>query len=217
MNAKIDNLIKKELGVFIQQARDNIGMSQAEFSRRLKKDPSTVSRYEKGTVAISDETKKKIAEILQVDYYSMPGTPKPTNMIVSAATVPLIGAVVAGEPLETYEDVEEIGVREDVIRKYPNAYALKVHGESMNRKITNGSIVYVNPQKELNNGEIGIIRINGSETTMKRFHKLSDGILLEPESWLPEYQSKIYRGLDAEELHIDGKVVSWAADPQETL
>lgn len=87
----------------------------------------------------------------------------------------------------------------------------------MNKKITNGSIVYVNPQKELNNDELGVIRINGTETTMKRFHKLSDGLLLEPESWLPEFKSKIYRGLDAEELHIDGKVVSWAADPRETL
>lgn len=214
--------IKEErlrLGIYIQEKRESLNLSQAEFGRRIGKNASTVSRYETGSVSITDEMKKKIADVLEVDYYNLPGTPQPpqTKMLISKHTVPLLGAIVAGEPLETYEIVEEIGVRDDVIQKYPNAYALKVHGESMNKRITNGSIVYVNPQKELNNGEVGVIRINGTETTMKRFHKLSDGILLEPESWLPEFQSKIYRGFDAEDLHIDGKVVSWAADPRETL
>ncbi|MDT2668481.1 LexA family protein [Enterococcus dongliensis] len=213
--------IKEErlrLGIYIQENRESLNLSQSEFGKLIGKNASTVSRYETGSVSITDEMKKKIADVLGVDYYDMPGTPAPqTKLIVSKHTVPLLGAIVAGEPLETYEVVEEIGVRDDVIQKYPKAYALKVHGESMNKKITNGAIVYVNPQKELNNGEIGVIRINGTETTMKRFHKLNDGILLEPESWLPEFQSKIYRGLDAEELHIDGKIVSWAADPRETL
>nr|DAZ31962.1 MAG TPA: SOS-response transcriptional repressors (RecA-mediated autopeptidases) [Caudoviricetes sp.] len=218
----MDDELKKErlrLGIYIQEKRELAKLSQSEFGKRIGKNASTVSRYETGSVSITDEMKKKIAEVLNVDYYDMPGTVPPprTNMIVSTHKVPLLGAIVAGEPLETYEDIEEIGARDDIIQKYPNVYALKVHGESMNRKITNGSIVYVNPQKELYNGEIGVIRINGTETTMKRFHKLNDGILLEPESWLPDYQSKIYRGLEAEELHIDGKVVSWAADPRETL
>lgn len=125
----------------------------------------------------------------------------------------LKGAIAAGVPLEMFEVPDSVQVPVDVDRAFPNAYFLVVRGDSMNKIISEGMYVLIDPCEELNNGEIGVIRVNGTEATLKRFYKMGDYIMLQPESTNPEHKSQIYTSKEEiESISILGKLV-WAMTP----
>ena len=125
----------------------------------------------------------------------------------------LKGAIAAGVPLEMFEVPDSVQVPVDVDRAFPNAYFLVVRGDSMNKIISEGMYVLIDPCEELNNGEIGVIRVNGTEATLKRFYKMGDCIMLQPESTNPEHKIQTYTSEEEiESISILGKLV-WAMTP----
>jgi repressor LexA len=51
--------------------------------------------------------------------------------------------------------------------KDPQAFALKVKGDSMSPRIEDGDTVIVSPKKEVQSGDICVIRVNGEDTLKK--------------------------------------------------
>jgi len=51
--------------------------------------------------------------------------------------------------------------------KDPQAFALKVKGNSMAPRIEDGDVVIVSPQTEARNGDICVVRVNGEDTLKK--------------------------------------------------
>jgi repressor LexA len=51
--------------------------------------------------------------------------------------------------------------------KDPQAFALKVKGDSMAPRIENGDVVIVSPQQEPHSGDICVVRVNGEDTLKK--------------------------------------------------
>ncbi len=89
-----------------------------------------------------------------------------------SATIPLVGIVAAGNPLEVYETIDYIDVPEEMLGKGENV-ALKVKGNSMiDSGIFDGDIVIVKRQSTADNGQIVVAIIDG-EVTIKKiyFHK----------------------------------------------
>ena len=89
-----------------------------------------------------------------------------------SATIPLVGIVAAGNPLEVYETIDYIDVPEEMLGKGENV-ALKVKGNSMiDSGIFDGDIVIVKRQSTAENGQIVVAIIDG-EVTIKKiyFHK----------------------------------------------
>jgi len=87
-------------------------------------------------------------------------------------TIPLVGIVAAGSPLEVYETIDYIDVPEEMLGKGENV-ALKVKGNSMiDSGIFDGDIVIVKRQSTAENGQIVVAIIDG-EVTIKKiyFHK----------------------------------------------
>ena len=68
--------------------------------------------------------------------------------------VPLYGSIAAGTPIEMIENDETFVIPSIMHERYPNAFLLKVNGESMNRKIPNGSYALIDPTKEVINGKV---------------------------------------------------------------
>ena len=138
----------------------------------------------------------------------------PVNKVTSqVAYKELKGAIAAGVPLEMFEVPDSVQVPVDVDRAFPNAYFLVVRGDSMNKIISEGMYVLIDPCEELNNGEIGVIRVNGTEATLKRFYKMGDCIMLQPESTNPEHKIQTYTSEEEiESISILGKLV-WAMTP----
>ena len=87
-------------------------------------------------------------------------------------TIPLVGIVAAGSPLEVYETIEYIDVPEEMLGSGENV-ALKVKGDSMiDSGIFDGDTVIVKRQSTAENGQIVVAIVEG-EVTIKKiyFHK----------------------------------------------
>ncbi len=120
---------------------------------------------------------------------------------------PLIGTVHAGSPTIATEEIEGFLPLPIDIRSHPNAFLLRVKGDSMiNAHIKDGDLVVVDPDKSVEIGDV-CIAIIGEEATVKRLSKIGKKIYLVPEN--PLYQPIPL----TKEIIIIGKVIGlWRAN-----
>lgn len=108
------------------------------------------------------------------------------------AVLPLLGRVVAGAPLATVEQTDEVDF--SPLFETSEQFCLEVHGESMiDAYITEGDFVIVRKQKTARDRDIVVALIEGEETTLKRFFKEGGRVRLQPEnsSMKPIYPEKV--------------------------
>jgi repressor LexA len=94
-------------------------------------------------------------------------------------SLPLLGRIAAGRPVEALQNPETISLGD--ITRSKDVYVLQVRGDSMiDEHILDGDYVLVENTKVARNGEIVVALVEGSETTLKYFHKEGDKIRLQP-------------------------------------
>ena len=99
---------------------------------------------------------------------------------VRRGTLPLLGYVAAGQPIEAVTNVEEISVPESFLTRRRN-YVLRVRGDSMiDEHIQDGDYVVVEERERANNGEMVIALIDDENATLKKFYREGDSIRLQP-------------------------------------
>ena len=97
----------------------------------------------------------------------------------SSMSLPLMGRIAAGRPLEAVENPETISLTDFTRSK--DVYVLQVTGESMqDEHIVNGDYVLVEKTKTARDGEIVVALVNGSDATLKRIYAEGDKIRLQP-------------------------------------
>jgi repressor LexA len=128
----------------------------------------------------------------------------PSEVLPRAISLPLLGTVAAGLPIEAVQVPESIGVPEDLVRRGGNHYVLRVRGNSMiDEQIRDGDFVIVNDKRSADNGEMVIALIDGTSATVKKFYRERDGrIRLQPAN---ETMDPIY--VHEDEISIQGIVV----------
>ena len=99
-------------------------------------------------------------------------------------SVPLLGKVAAGNPIEAIENPNEyFSLPKEFVPKNHEVFTLEVNGESMiTVGIFDGDIVIVKKQSNANNGEIVVAMTDENEVTLKTFYKEKDHIRLQPEN-----------------------------------
>lgn len=99
-------------------------------------------------------------------------------------SVPLLGKVAAGNPIEAIENPNEyFSLPKEFVPKNHEVFTLEVNGESMiNVGIFDGDIVIVKKQSNASNGEIVVAMTDENEVTLKRFYKENGHIRLQPEN-----------------------------------
>ena len=98
---------------------------------------------------------------------------------VSEMTLPLLGRIAAGRPVEALENPESISLADFTRSK--DVYVLQVTGESMqDEHIVNGDYVLVEKTNVSRDGEIVVALVNGSDATLKRIFTEGDKIRLQP-------------------------------------
>lgn len=96
------------------------------------------------------------------------------------ATIPLLGTVAAGRPIEAMAEHEELRVPEEWLGK-GRTYALKVRGDSMiDEQIRNGDTVVVEARETARNGETVIALVDGEAVTVKQYFREGAVIRLQP-------------------------------------
>ena len=97
----------------------------------------------------------------------------------SLVSIPLLGWVAAGQPVDLNQDNERVAVPANMVRK--NSYALRVRGHSMiDDNIQDGDIIVIEKRETAANGQSVIAMINGETVTLKKFYVERNGIRLQP-------------------------------------
>ncbi len=213
-----------ETGRRIRELRNKAGLTQKELSEKLFKSESAVRMWELGKSEPDLQSINLLAEIFGVAPSYLTGWGAPTILEISkpgkrldysvpqSIRVPVLGYVAAGIPLEAIEDIidyEEIP--EQMTRDGSEYFALQIKGQSMEPKISDGDVVIVRKQPDVDSGQIAIVCVNGDHATCKKVMKQQSGILLQPLN--PAYEATFYSTDDIENIPITilGRVVELRA------
>ncbi len=195
----------------IKNRRKELKISQEELGKVMGVSKFAVSKYENGDRPFPRDRLPEIADLLDIDYFYLSGR---TPIKGTAETVPLIGKVVAGSPLETYPDPTPFEIPTSMKEEHPYGYFLEITGDSMDQLFPDGQLILVDPQKEVHTKDIAVVRINGTETTVKRVYLMEKGIVLEPMSNNEKHRSIMITNPEIlADVHIEGKVVWDMANP----
>ena len=94
-------------------------------------------------------------------------------------TLPLMGRIAAGRPVEALENPESISLADFTRSK--DVYVLQVTGESMqDEHIVNGDYVLVEKTNTARDGEIVVALVGGSDATLKRIYTEGSKVRLQP-------------------------------------
>ncbi|MBQ1847285.1 MAG: helix-turn-helix domain-containing protein [Clostridia bacterium] len=192
----------------IKQLRIEKRMSQDELAAKVGyQGRSAISKVESGARDISQSMIKKYADALGVSpEYLLYGEGTP-----STVRIPVYGRVAAGIPMEAITDISDYEEIDAAMAANGEYIALTIHGHSMEPRFTEGDVVIVRKQPEIEDGQIAVVMINGDDATVKRIHKTRDGLVLLPTN--PAYEPIYYTNKQIRELPVKilGKVVELRA------
>lgn len=197
-------------------ARKNAGMTQAQAAEAGGIALSTLRRWEQGVNEPDINSINKLADLYHTSTDVLLDSPFAHRGVVSItnATAPLFGRIAAGTPREALKVAEEEHwVSPKLKERYPDAFWLRVSGNSMNRLFADESLVLIAPREEVRDGDVAVVFVNGDDATLKRVYFEGDAIRLHPESYDPEYRDRVIDSSDpdAPEVRIIGKAVSYTA------
>ena len=99
----------------------------------------------------------------------------------ASLTLPLVGTVAAGLPIEAIEESETACVPPEMVQRAESTFVLRVRGDSMiDDQIADGDLVVVEQRSEARNGETVVALVGGSDATLKRFYRQGSRVRLVP-------------------------------------
>lgn len=176
--------MKRTIGDRIREARENKELDQASLAEKAGVVTRTLQRWEKGAQVPDAVALMKLAKATNVqptwlltgegEMYSPPSRPENVYPLANSlrrnmnvVNLPLISAVPAGKVATMFhpDHVDDYVTVDDV--KDPQAFALRVKGNSMSPRIEDGDVVVVSPKEEARNGDICVVRVNEEDTLKK--------------------------------------------------
>lgn len=189
------------IGSRIRQLRESKQISQKELAAKLNLANSTLCQYETGDRIPSDEIKARIADYFDVtvDYLLGRG---PARISGKGHSVPVLGSVPAGIPIEAIEDIVDYEeIPQSMLTGGREYFALQVKGDSMYPDYLPGDTVIVRKTPVCNSGDICIVYVNGYDATLKQVRLGDDQtITLIPRN--PEYPPRTYTQEEIENLPV---------------
>jgi len=149
-----------------------------------------VSVLKKKNLISSQKSKRRSIE----SYFS----DRPT----SAVTVPLMGIIAAGGPIEAIRDVRPVEVPRNMVPSGAKYYALRIAGDSMIEDgIPDGSIVIIREQNSADDGDRVVAYIpDRNEVTLKKIYREKGKFKLVP-------ANKKLKAFYENEVEVQGKVM----------
>lgn len=191
-----------------RELRKERAISQRQLADRLGISRSTVAMWETGASRPDSQSLKTLSDLFGVSIdYLLDNNPSPSRGI----KIPVLGRVQAGIPVEAVEDIldyEEITCETAAQGEF---FALQIKGASMEPKFSEGDVVIVRRQSDVDSGDIAIALVNGNDATVKKIVKHPDGIYLMPlnAAFPPQFFSTA--DIAALPISILGKVVELRA------
>lgn len=223
----------------LKELRLKKALSQQALADKIGISKSSINMYERGEREPSIETLEAFADFFNVDMNYLLGknalfdlAPEELSSFnpreyfsadtlyasgelmkgISKTRIPVLGYVAAGIPIEAIEDIldyEELSPA--LLRAGGEYFALRIKGASMEPKFSDGDVVIVRKQADVDSGQIAIVCVNGDRATCKKVMKQSSGILLQPLN--PTFETTFYTTEQIESIPITiiGRVVELRA------
>ena len=193
----------------LKAARRAKHMTQADVAEYIGLTQGAYSNWERGETKIDSLQLSRLAELFGVSVdYLLGKTDVPSSSYIR---VPVLGRVVACIPIDAIEDVidwEDISTAAAGDGEY---FGLQIKGHSMEPKISDGDVVIVRRQPDVDSGDIAVVLVNGDDATVKRIKKSPQGVTLIPSN--PAYEPMYYSNEEIESLPVQilGRVVELRA------
>ena len=197
----------------LADARAKAGLTQQQVAEAIDMTVTGYQNYEWGKRDMRSSTVRALSEVLNVPANYLLGIDGIVEArAVETVQVPVLGRIAAGTPREALTASDEYhGTPDTLMRNRHRAFWLTVAGNSMNRVFPEGSLVLIDPDATINNGDIAAVFVNGDDATLKRVYYEGDSVRLHPESYDVEYRDRVIDKTDPEapEVHMVGKAVSY--------
>ena len=196
----------------LKELRKLRGLSQAALSQLLGVSQQAVGKWETGRSTPDPQTVAAIAAELGVSADYLLGVegeaparrgPVAPYRAAQECRIPVIGTVRVGYGALALE--EDYGEEYARVKDPDSYFYLKVKGDSMEPRISDGDLALVHRQNTLNSGELGVVVFGEGEGTLKKYVVRGNTVVLQP--FNPAYPSQILVGEDLDHLYIAGKVV----------
>lgn len=205
------------------------GVKNIDVSRATGIPASTFSDWKKGKSSPKYDKIQKIAEYFGVepewlsgasdfktkeemlqhfdDVFNTPTLQSDVIRLEKGMKIPVLGNVAAGTPI--FAEENHIGSEEisEELASTGDFFGLRIKGDSMSPRISDGDIVIVRQQDDAESGDIVIVLINGDSATCKKLMKYQEGISLI--SFNPAYEPMTFTNQEIidKPVRIIGKVV----------
>lgn len=134
---------------------------------------------------------------------ALPARAAPVAADTASASVPLVGRIAAGTPIEALSQTLETIAVPAAILGTGEHYALEVSGDSMiGAGILDGDTVVIARSDTAQNGDIIVALVDDSEATLKRLRRRGDAVALEAAN--PAYETRIFRN---DRVKVQGRLV----------
>lgn len=200
------------VGDRIKALRKKLGISQVDFADKIGVSKQTLYKYENNIITnIPSDKIEAIAVNFKISPSLLMGWDEEQKIADQATTkavrIPVLGRVAAGLPLFADEEIIDYEDISDAMAKDGEYYGLRIRGDSMEPKFSDGDVVIVRKQEDADNGDIVIALVNGDDAVCKRLRKYADGSVALVSS-NPAYEPIYFSGEEVAEtpVKIIGKV-----------
>ena len=202
------------IGERIKAVRTILGISQVSFADKIGVSKQTLYKYENNI--ITNIPSDKIEAIANVSGYSPSyfmgweesECSSPTaSCTTTAYIINVLGRVAAGIPINAVEEIIDTEEITEEMARTGEFFGLRISGHSMEPRICDGDVVIVRQQSDVEDGDITIVLVNGSDGTCKRIKRYQDSLALLPLN--PTYEPMVFSKKEVESLPVKiiGKVV----------
>lgn len=170
------SLLNSGVSPSFQEIKDHFGLASFNSVQNYLKQLTA-----KGYVAIPQNQKRAIQvlrsahavqEQMQSQIVSTTGSPRASLLQArdEILSLPLLGKVAAGQPIEALTHDEFVDVPPSMVRNASKSFALRVQGQSMIEDgIFDGDLILVQKQSSASNGDIVVATVD-QEATVKRLY-----------------------------------------------
>ncbi len=196
----------------LKYLRKKYDMEQIDLAKKLgRKSASSISEWEKGKYTPKMKTLSELARLFNVSINDLMekdlSNTKPQIDTLLVTAIPVVAKISAGLPIYTEENIIEYTyIPSQMTKGGKELFGLKVSGDSMDKEFREGDVVVVEKDSVVENGQIGVVNVNGYNATVKRIRYNEDKIILLPESNNSDHLPQVYTNDD--EIKVVGKVVS---------
>lgn len=213
------------IGEQIKKYRKLQGLTQKQLSKLMNRSNALIGFWETNDREPSNDDLVKLSKILNVDVNILLGSPPSFSNAETYSTDseqvlrPILGVVKAGYDLYCEENIEGYKPVDKKKAAGAECFWLRVSGNSMNSVgIFDGALVLVK-KVPVENRQIGVVRVNGDEATIKQIIFNEDTVVLQPRSTDPTIEPLILKKEDFDNNYAEiiGRVIDVSFDPNDML